>query len=162
MPSRQEDREVSPQSHPERIHQQLPRTGALTINSHLQLPLLFTVFERKIQFPRQVCSVVTRSVLLTFRGKEVQGRVRNPIQGCGLSCPLVNRGGKWVSPSHISFHLSFPDVRNVLMLLPASTKGHLPHAGKHRSFSHLTPSKNSEWTWGSTSWLECHGVNVHF
>lgn len=50
-------------------------------NIQLQLPLLFTVFERKIQFPRQVCSVVTWRVLLTSsRGEEVQGRVRNPIQ----------------------------------------------------------------------------------
>lgn len=90
--------------------------GHPTANIHLQLPLLFSAFETKIQFPREVCGVVTRRVLLAcLRGEEVQGRVRNSIPGCGLSCPLGNRLGKWVSPSHrgvspshTSFHHSFP------------------------------------------------------
>lgn len=121
---------------------------------HLQLPLLFAGFGRKMTFPRQVCAVVTRRVLLTyFRGQEVQGRVRNSIPGYGLSCPLVSRLGKWVSlshgwvslshgwvnPSHTSFHLSFPPrCKNCTGVTPCNTqlcKGHLPNVGKHKSFS---------------------------
>lgn len=48
-------------------------------NTHLQLPLLLTVFERKIQFPRQICSVVTLRVVLTsLRGEGMQGRGETP------------------------------------------------------------------------------------
>lgn len=127
--------------------------GHPTANIHLQLPLLFSAFETKIQFPREVCGVVTRRVLLAcLRGEEVQGRVRNSIPGCGPSCPLGNRLGKWVSQSltqggsvpHTppSTTASHPDAKNALMSLPASSqlcKGHVPCAGKHRPFSHRTP-----------------------
>lgn len=111
-----------------------------TGNLHLELPLIFTVFERKIQFPRQVCSVVTWRVLLTSsRGEEVQGRVRNPIQGCGLSCPLVNSWERGSAPHTPQLPTPKPGVKNVLLLsLPAASCAK-DICREHSSFSHVKP-----------------------
>lgn len=92
--------------------------GHPTANIHLQLPLLFSAFETKIQFPREVCGVVTRRVLLACfkrRGGAGQGEKFHPRLWPEL--PFREQAGKMgqsvphtggVSPSHTSFHHSFP------------------------------------------------------
>lgn len=126
--------------------------GHPTANIHLQLPLLFSAFETKIQFPREVCGVVTRRVLLACfkrRGGAGQGEKFHPRlwpelpfrEQAGKMGQSLTQGGS-VPHTPPSTTASHPDAKNALMSLPASSqlcKGHLPCAGKHRPFSRRTP-----------------------